>query len=87
MNKVKSRDYYLSTLSEGNIVAFNLDGNMYSGKVVSMEFDSIAVKTKNGSVYFIQKNDIAWVKNGTHWPQGIYNSLKFSNTRTHKNEE
>ena len=84
MNKIKDRNFYLNTLSEGNIIAFNVDGNMYSGKVVSMDFGSIAVKTKNGSVYFIQKNDIAWVKNGTHWPQGIYNSLKFSNKRTRK---
>lgn len=87
MNEVKNREHYLSTLSEGNIVAFNLDGNMYSGKVVSTEFDSIAVKTKNGSVYFIHKEDISWVKNGSHWPQGIYNSLKFSNRRTHKTDE
>lgn len=79
----KTRQEYLANLQIGNIVAFKVGENMYSGKVVSV-VDSldvgkiITVKTKNGSVYYPHVSDIVWIKNGTHWPQGIFNALKES---------
>lgn len=79
----KTRQEYLANLQIGNIVAFKVGENMFSGKVVSV-VDSldvgkiITVKTKNGSVYYPHISEIAWIKNGTHWPQGIFNALKES---------
>ena len=75
----KSREFFLSNIAEGNIVAFRVDEKMYSGKIMSIENEQITVQTKNGSVYFIAKSDVVWVKNGTFWPKGIYNALKLSN--------
>ncbi len=77
----KNRDFYLSQLSVGNIVAFKINESMYSGKVVSIvNGDPViyTVKTKNGSVYYPRHGDIAWIKNGSYWPVGIYNALKES---------
>lgn len=76
MENQKSREYYINLLRVGNIVAFKYDDNMFSGKVIEIA-DDIVVKTKNGSVYTIKKDSIVWVKNGTHWPVGIYNALKY----------
>ena len=77
---VKSRDYYIENIVPGNIVAFRIDDRMYAGKVYSIEEGSYTIKTKNASVYHIVKDDIVWVKNGSHWPKGVFDALKL-NTR------
>lgn len=75
----KTRREYLDNLQIGNIVAFKVGERMFSGKVVSfVDMCRITVKTKNGSVYYPDIEDIVWIKNGTHWPQGIFNALKES---------
>lgn len=75
----KTRREYLDNLQIGNIVAFKVGERMFSGKVVSfVDMCHITVKTKNGSVYYPDIEDIVWIKNGTHWPQGIFNALKES---------
>ena len=77
----RTREEFLSNLQLGNIVAFKVGDYMYSGKVVSIvegEDKIITIKTKNGSVYYPHISDIVWIKNGTHWPQGIFNALKES---------
>lgn len=74
----KTRDRYISSIQQGNIVAFKHENQMFSGKVIEVKDDSVVVRTKNASVYYIQKDDITWVKNGSKWPSGIYNALKFS---------
>lgn len=83
---MKTREEYLSTLSVGNIVAFKEQDNMFSGKVENIEYDEsfghiITVKTKNGSVYYPHLSEIIWIKNGSHWPKGIYNALKATKNR------
>lgn len=85
MGVVKDRSYYLSKLSVGNIVAFNVNNFMFSGKVTEI-FEPgneyrCSVRTKNNSVYFLVEKDIVWIKNGTHWPLGVYNALKASKER------
>lgn len=79
----KTRQEYLANLQIGNIVAFKVGESMFSGKVVSFVDNSdvgkiITIKTKNGSVYYPDIEDVVWIKNGTHWPQGIFNALKES---------
>ena len=77
----KTRGEFLSNLQLGNIVAFRVGDYMYSGKVVFIvEGDDkvVTIKTKNGSVYYPHISEIVWIKNGTHWPQGIFNALKES---------
>lgn len=77
----KTREDFLSNLQEGNIVAFKIGEYMYSGKVTSIVDNLdvgkvITIKTKNGSVYYPHISDIVWIKNGSHWPTGIFNALK-----------
>lgn len=75
----KSREFYLNSLEEGNIIAFRMEEKMYTGKVISIEEEKLTVMTKNGSVYYPTKENVVWVKNGTFWPQGVYNALKLTN--------
>lgn len=76
---MSTREEYLNSISVGNIIAFQIEERMYSGKVCSIEENKLVVKTKNGSVYYPDKSQVAWVKNGSYWPQGIYNALKLNN--------
>ena len=76
--KPKNRDFYLKSISVGNIVAFKNCDKMFSGKVIAIEKAKLTIQTKNGSIYYINVNDVAWVKNGSNWPVGIYNALKLS---------
>ena len=74
--EVKNREHYLSNIKVGDTIAYRDAYNkMYSGKVREINGDDIKVQTKNGSIYFIKKTDVTWVKNGTHWPVGIMNAL------------
>ena len=66
---MKTREEYLSTLSVGNIVAFKSNE------------DTITIKTKNGSVFYRNRFDIVWIKNGSRWPIGIFNALKATKNR------
>lgn len=75
----KTRKYYLSLVQVGNIVAFRWMDKMFSGKIIGTDPIGWLIQTKNGSLYVVGKDDIAWVKNGSHWPIGIYNALKYSN--------
>lgn len=72
---MKTREEYLNSLQKGNMVAFRNKEEMYSGAVQEVS-EKVTIKTNNGSVYFIEKSDIVWIKNGTSWPIGIYNALK-----------
>ena len=83
---MKTREEYLSTLSVGNIIAFKVGDNMFSGKVESIVRDTelghiIMIKTKNGSVYYPHLSEIVWIKNGSRWPIGIFNALKATKNR------
>lgn len=73
---VKTRDDYLKNLEVGLLVAFKTDGKMMSAKVIEINDEQVKVETKNGSVYFVKKEDIAWVKTGKRWPAGIFNALR-----------
>ena len=79
--KPKSREFYLKSISIGTIVAFKNSDKLFSGKVIEIKNDKLTVQTKNCSVYYVNVNDIAWVKNGTNWPVGIYNALKIIRER------
>lgn len=71
---MKTREEYIQNLQKGNLVAFRNKEGMYSGTVQDIS-DKVMVKTNNGSIYFVEKKNIVWVKNGTHWPIGVYNAL------------
>lgn len=79
--KPKNRDFYLKSISVGTIVAFKNGDKLFSGKVIDINNSKVTVQTKNCSIYYINLNEIAWVKNGTNWPVGIYNALKISKER------
>lgn len=76
-----TRDEYIKSITEGNIIAFKINDNVFSGKIIDVDYEKpnpFVVKTNNGSVYFVAKDDVVWVKNGSKWPVGIYNALKYS---------
>lgn len=74
----KNRDFYIENIVPGNIVAFRVEDRMYTGKIYSIEEESYTIKTKNASVYHVGKEQIVWVKNGSHWPKSIYDALKLN---------
>lgn len=76
----KSRETYIENLSIGNIVAFKSKEMMFSGKVVDIS-DKVTIQTLNNSVFYVDKQDIVWVKLGTNWPTGIYNALRYSRSK------
>ena len=78
--ETKSRDFYISSIVPGNIVAFRIDDRMYAGKIHSVDEEGYTIKTKNASVYHVTADCIVWVKNGSHWPKGVFDALKL-NTR------
>lgn len=77
-----TRDEYLNNVAENNIIAFRMGDSVFSGKVISVDYEKpnpFVVKTNNGSVYFVSKQDVMWIKNGSKWPVGIYNALRYQN--------
>lgn len=74
----EARKKYLDSLSVDNIVAFKNGNNMFSGKVIEIVGKYATIQTPNGSIYYVNKQDISWIKNGSHWPTGIFNALKHS---------
>ena len=72
----KTKDQFINELRVGNIVAFKSDEYMLSGKVLEIA-DKVTIQTSNNSVFYVDKKSIVWVKLGTHWPEGVYNALKY----------
>ena len=77
MENKYTRDHFLASMSVGNIVAFEINDQMQTGKVVAIDGNKVTIKTKNCSIYYITKGEIKWVKTGSNWPTGIYNAIKF----------
>ena len=82
------REQFINNISVGNIVAFRINSCMYSAKVIEVRDTNkpLVVQTKNGSILYIDRQDVAWVKNGTHWPTGIYNALKYTKRASERTE-
>lgn len=80
---MSKREDLLNNISVGNIIAFtDTSQEMYSGRVVEIKDKTLVVRTKNGSVFFVDRSHVTWVKNGTRWPTGIFNALKY--TKSHE---
>lgn len=77
-NIVRTREQYIDNIVLKNIVAFKNQEQMFSGMVIEINGNTFTLRTKNGSIFYVDKADIVWVKNGTHWPVGIFNALKYS---------
>ena len=75
---IKTRAHFIEELQVSNVIAFTFDGHMLSGRVVDIGEKAVTVRTKNGSIFFPQKDRIVWVLKGNRWPIGIYNALKFN---------
>ena len=82
------REQFINNISVGNIVAFRSNSCMYSAKVIEVRDANkpLVVQTKNGSILYVDRQDVAWVKNGTHWPTGIYNALKYTKRASERTE-
>lgn len=71
----KSKKDYIENIEVGVLIAFKIQDRMVSAKVIQVNENDVKVETKNGSIYFVGKESIAWVKTGNRWPAGIYNAL------------
>ena len=82
------REQFINNISVGNIVAFRSNSCMYSAKVIEVRDANkpLVVQTKNGSILYVDRQDVEWVKNGTHWPAGIYNALKYTKRASERTE-
>ena len=83
---MKTRKQFIDNIAVGNIVAFKNTENMYSGKVISVNEEKLTIQTPNGSIFYIEKSSVAWVKNGSHWPEGVYNALKYTKRASERTE-
>lgn len=72
----KTKEDYIRNLEVGRLIAFKVGERMMSAKVVEVREDDVKVECKNGSIYYVGKNAIAWVKTGVRWPAGIFNALR-----------
>lgn len=54
---------------------------MFSGKVIGVSEDKVTIQTPNNSIFYVERENVVWVKIGTKWPVGIYNALKYSKTK------
>lgn len=72
----KTRAEYIENISIGSLVAFKVKNRMLSAKVVQVNENDLKVEAKNGSIYFIGKEAVVWVRTGRRWPAGIWNALK-----------
>lgn len=77
----KTKQEYISNICVGNIVAFKREDLMFSGKVIGVSEDKITIQTPNNSIFYVERENVVWVKIGTKWPVGIYNALKYSKTK------
>lgn len=71
----RTKEEYINNLEVGVLIAFKAN-RMMSGKVIEIREDEVKVETKNGSIYYVGKGSIAWVKTGARWPSGIFNALR-----------
>lgn len=74
----KTKGDYINNIEVGILIAFKVQDRMVSAKVIQVNENDVKVETKNGSIYFVGKESIAWVKTGSRWPSGIYNALRNS---------
>lgn len=78
IHTLKSREDYIRAIKPGCIIAYKNNDGMFTGKVIAVFDDHVNIRTLNNSIYSVDKNDITWVKTGSHWPLGIYNALETS---------
>lgn len=72
----KSKGDYIKNIEVGVLIAFKVQDRMVSAKVIQVNENDVKAETKNGSIYFVGKESIVWVKTGNRWPSGIYNALR-----------
>lgn len=72
-----SRKEAIDSIVIGDILAFRDEkGRMLSAKVLEIGDDGqYKMETRNGSVYYIARREIEWVRRGKGWPDGIYNAF------------
>lgn len=85
----KKKSDFLKLVSVGNIIAFMFNDKVKSGMVIEIDKSSkqFTIRTKNGSIYFVPFANFIWLKNGSNWPVGIANALRYDkNTHTKPNQ-
>lgn len=84
-HRTKVREEILDNIKPGSIIAFNVkypnSSIMLSGKVQELIYNEVEmqykVQTHNGSIFFVKRSLVVWLKTGSKWPLGVYNALKF----------
>lgn len=73
------RHSYIDSAQVGSIVAFRQSSfSVKSAKIVkkSTRDRKFLVRTKYGSEFFIDFDDVVWVKTANWWPKWVFNLLK-----------
>lgn len=71
----KTTKEYLLKAEPGTLVAFKRNKNKdiaMSGKLVSVEGDSVIIESKKGTLFTVSIGNIVWVKTGCRWPKWVF---------------
>ena len=82
---VKTKEDFINSITLGNNIAFKLGNYMLTGRVIEINPKNYVVRTLNNSIYTISKSDIVWVKKGSKYPKGIYNSIIYPKQKEDEN--
>lgn len=78
----QTKNQHIENAKVGQFVAFkNVDGRMFSAKLIEKLEGKFKVETRNGSIYFVEHSNVMWIKTGEKWPPGIYNAMRESSKR------
>lgn len=73
----KNKHDYIESAKIGTIIAFKVtDKKALSGKIEEIGKSQFLVKTKNGVLFTVKKENVLWVKTTSRWPKGVYLALK-----------
>ena len=75
-----SKEERIANAAIGMLVAFHEpdSGKMNTAKIVnkSTKKKMFKLETQYGAEFIVPYENVVWVKTGTRWPKGIYNTLK-----------
>lgn len=78
----QTKNQHIQNAKVGQFVAFkNVDGKVFSAKIIEKLEGKFKVETRNGSVYFVDHVNVMWIKTSEKWPPGIYNAMRESSKR------
>ena len=78
-SKKRETSDYLKTIAPGTLVAFKLDKDKdiaMSGKFGGFDKGKIVIKTKKGTEFKLNEENVIWVKTGSRWPKWVFEHFR-----------